>query len=287
MISGSIAYQALKHESPTTIERVSALLEHHPGFANRWRNDLDSISALQRGEMLFMLAARWPDDARTKDREHDRPRWHYINLPFKPDGKPDNIDPKPPHPVNILSALPENERIVRSQAPAEQRAIALAWLFHLVGDVHQPLHTVQLFTREYPTGDRGGNEICVRVEPDRAPLDLHRLWDGLITSSNNVNRLRRIASDLRNRFPRAGLNELRSTDTESWANESYEAAVHIAYQNGKLRGTPKGRHRDCREITDVAVLPSGYAVSARNVADRRIVLASYRLADFLASLFRM
>jgi hypothetical protein len=127
----------------------------------------------------------------------------------------------------------------------------------------------------------------VRVEPDRAPLDLHRLWDGLITSSNNVNRLRRIASDLRNRFPRAGLNELRSTDTESWANESYEAAIQIAYQNGKLRGTPKGQHRDCREITDVAVLPSGYAVSARNVADRRIVLASYRLADFLASLFRM
>jgi hypothetical protein len=42
-----------------------------------------------------------------------------------------------------------------------------AWLFHLVGDIHQPLHTVQLFTREYPNGDRGGNEICVRVTPDR------------------------------------------------------------------------------------------------------------------------
>jgi hypothetical protein len=235
----------------------------------------------QRGEMLFMLAARWADDVRRQDGEQDRPRWHYINFPFKPGGEPDNIDPKPPHPVNILSALAENERIVRSQAPPEQRAIALAWLFHLVGDVHQPLHTAQLFTREYPTGDRGGNEICVRVEPDRAPLDLHRLWDGLITSSNNVNRLRRIASQLRSRFPRAGLTELRSIDPESWAIESYEGAVQIAYQNGNLRGTPKGQHHDCREITDVAVLPNGYAATARPVADRRVVLAAYRLASML------
>jgi hypothetical protein len=147
------------------------------------------------------------------------------------------------------------------------------------------LHTAQLFTREYPSGDRGGNEICVRVEPDRAPLDLHRLWDGLITSSNNVNRLRRIATQLGSKFPRAGLSELSSTDPESWANESYEAAIQIAYQNGKLRGTPKGQHRDCRGLAGAAVVPDGYAVSARNVADRRIVLASYRLAALLGRIF--
>ena len=57
----------------------------------------------------------------------------------------------------------------------EKRAIALTWLFHLVDDYHQPLHAVQLFTREYSNGDRGGNELCVRVAGDRAPIDLHRL----------------------------------------------------------------------------------------------------------------
>jgi hypothetical protein len=55
------------------------------------------------------------------------------------------------------------------------------WLFHLVGDIHQPLHTTQLFTVEYPTGDRGGNEICVRVTQTGQPMDLHRFWDGVIT----------------------------------------------------------------------------------------------------------
>jgi hypothetical protein len=56
-------------------------------------------------------------------------------------------------------------------------AIALAWLFHLVGDIHQSLHTAQLFTAEYPRGDRGGNEICVRVTQAGQPMDLHKFWD--------------------------------------------------------------------------------------------------------------
>jgi hypothetical protein len=47
----------------------------------------------ERTEILFMLTARWADDIRRRDGEQDRPRWHYINLPFKPDGEPNNIDP--------------------------------------------------------------------------------------------------------------------------------------------------------------------------------------------------
>ena len=49
-----------------------------------------------------------------RDGEQDRPLWHYINFPFKPEGEPGSIEPKLLHPVNTLSALAENERIVRS-----------------------------------------------------------------------------------------------------------------------------------------------------------------------------
>ena len=136
--------------------------------------------------MLFMLAARWADDIRMQAKIQRQAKWHYINFPFKPASEPEDIKPLSPDPDNILSALAENRRIVKSQVSADKRAIAVAWLFHLVGDVHQPLHTVQLFSREYPHGDRGGNEVCIRLAPERAPLDLHRLWDGLITSTNNV-----------------------------------------------------------------------------------------------------
>jgi hypothetical protein len=34
--------------------------------------------------------------------------------------------------------------------------MALARLFHLVGDIHRPLYTAQLVTVDYPQGDRGG-----------------------------------------------------------------------------------------------------------------------------------
>jgi hypothetical protein len=132
-----------------------------------------------------------------------------------------------PEPVNILTALAENESVVKKESDPERRAIALAWLFHLVGDIHQLLHTAQIFTVDYANGDRGGNEICVRVTQAGQPMDLHRFWDGVITSSSNLTRLRNDATALRNRqeFQRGQLTELANTDFESWAKESFEIAT--------------------------------------------------------------
>src|SRR5215813_37164 len=110
-----------------------------------------------------MQAARWPDDIRTNDKQQHRALWHYINWPFKPEGQPASVQTREPEPVNILTALVENQSVVKQENDPERKAIVLAWLFHLVGNIHQRLHTVQLFTYEYPKGDRGGNEICVRV----------------------------------------------------------------------------------------------------------------------------
>jgi len=90
--------------------------------------------------------------------------------------------------------MTEKQRIVMNGNDSERKTIALAWLFHLVGDIHQPLHTVQLFTVEYPQGDRGGNEICVRVTQSGQSMDLHKFWDGVITSSQNLTRLQKDAT---------------------------------------------------------------------------------------------
>jgi hypothetical protein len=60
----------------------------------------------------------------------------------------------------------------------------------------------------------------------------------VITSSQNLTRLRNEATALRNRqeFQRSQLTELASTDFESWAKESYEIATKIAYRNGGVIG---------------------------------------------------
>ena len=47
-------------------------------------------------------------------------------------------------------------------------------------------------------------------------------------------------------------------------------------------GIPKGGNMDCTMVAAVPVLPVGYVVSARRIADRRMILAGYRLADFNA-----
>jgi hypothetical protein len=84
---------------------------------------------------------------------------------------------------------------------------------------------------------------------------------------------------LQSRFSKSSLSELAMTAPEAWANESFEIATKIAYQNGALRGRPKGQRKDCREVMDAVVLPNGYTAIARKIADRRMMLAGYRLAD--------
>jgi S1/P1 Nuclease len=188
--------------------------------------------------------------------------------------------------VNILTAMAENESVMKSENGAERKANALAWLFHLVGDIRQPLHTAQLFTVDYPQGDRGGNEICVRVTQKKQPMDLHGFWDGVITSSSNLTRLRNEATALRTRqeFQRSQLTELANTDFESWAKDSFEIATKIAYRNGGLSGSPRAGNKDCSTVTAAPVLPAGYVVSASRIADRRMILAGYRVADLLMRL---
>jgi hypothetical protein len=147
----------------------------------------------------------------------------------------------------MLTAMAENESIAKNENDLERKAIALTWLFHLVGDIHQPLHTTQIFTIEYPRGDRGGNEICVRVTQARQPIDLHRFWDDVITSSANATRLRNAATEMRNRagFVRGQLTELQDTNADIWAKESFEIATKIAHRNGGLTGSPRDGNRDC------------------------------------------
>jgi hypothetical protein len=62
-------------------------------------------------------------------------------------------------------------------------------------------------------------------------------------------------------------------DFESWAKESFEIATKFAYLNGGPIGAPRDGNKDCRDVQSATVLPMGYVISARCIADRRIILA--------------
>ena len=221
-----------------------------------------------------MLAARWPDDIRGK-KKYDHPKWHYINYPFKPAGQPDSVKPAEHAEENIVEAYRLNLKKLH-KGTGEEQAVALCWVFHLIGDVHQPLHVTALFTTDYPNGDKGGNLVFIRVKEGNKPIKLHFFWDGLILGSMNVTTVRNLAAKLRARpeFARDKLTELKETDFEKWAKvESFGQAREVAYLDGKLKG---GKDAD-----SAPVLPAGYAKKAKAVAERQIILAGYRLADVL------
>jgi S1/P1 Nuclease len=91
MVTGSIAYRILENESPRTVSVIKTLLEKHPWYADRWRDNVEKLPESQRGEMLFMLAARWADDIRMQAKLQREVKWHYINFPFNPTGEPEDI----------------------------------------------------------------------------------------------------------------------------------------------------------------------------------------------------
>jgi primosomal replication protein N len=66
MLSGAIAYQVLLQENPSTIEKVKAVLEKHPWYANQWQSRLQDVPLPERDLMLFMQATNDSVDPRPK-----------------------------------------------------------------------------------------------------------------------------------------------------------------------------------------------------------------------------
>jgi hypothetical protein len=223
-----------------------------------------------------MYAARWPDGIRG-DPTWDHPEWHYINVPLTRDG----VSGSPPAtPPNILTALEQASEVLRKPGSTDaEKAVALCWLFHLVGDVHQPLHTVSLFSALCPEGDRGGMRFYVRVGPSSATVSLHYLWDNALGQQQGIravwNRcgvLGRSADLARDSFP-----EFRLGEWASWVAESVQHARDTAYPSG-MAGS--------RDPANGLLLPPDYGTHAQALAERQIVLAGYRLADLVTRLLR-
>jgi hypothetical protein len=284
MVSGAIAYAELQHTNPQILVRVVTALKTHPHFETTWMPRLQRLGLfLEEQELyLFMFAARWSDDIRG-DPALDHEMWHYINLPYKPEEQPATVHTVDPPAENILSAYQNSLDTLRSSASTTaDKARALCWVFHLVGDVHQPLHTVALFTTQYPTakGDRGGTRFYIRACEGAGTISLHTFWDNLILGSERFQSVRNRATALRLRpeHARPQLPELAETRFEEWAKqESFTLAKEKTYRNGQLKG---GTDKNQGEV-----LPTDYIPTVKPIAERRIVLAGYRLADVLKQLF--
>ena len=277
MVTAAVAYGAMKEVAPEALAATVTLLRQHPHYPTRFRPEIErlELSAEEQDIYLFMLASRWADDIRDNE-NFNRGEWHYINIPYKPEGQPESVKTRPAPRINILTALAKNTKAAADEGSARDRAVALTWLFHLVGDLQQPLHTARIFTTTFPKGDRGGTRFYVRQRDGGRALSLHALWDKLVIGSGRFRDVRNKAIELRHKYPQPEPAELQSGDFDEWAQEGYKLAKEAVYRGGALAGGPtKGT---------AVVLPADYASTVGAIAEKRVALAGYRLADLLAGL---
>lgn len=275
MAVAAIAYREME---PAARARIGRLLREHPHFASRWKAGV-AASGLPWDEYLFMQASVWPDVIRG-DAKWDHPAWHYINKVYAPEGS----DFRPSAPENILTALDLNKRRAIQPGSAADRAVALCWVLHLMGDLHQPLHAATLVSPLYPTGDCGGNEFYVRTP--EGPRKLHAYWDGLFDDAKTPREIDALAARVVEGRRRPDLLELETRTPGGWVEESLRLAVAAAYNHAPDPLHPYERVplKPARTETEAAPLPAGYAVNARANAERRILLAGYRSAATLNGL---
>ncbi|HKB92428.1 MAG TPA: S1/P1 nuclease [Opitutaceae bacterium] len=301
-----IAYEQL---DPTVQDAAFALLQHHPHFETILKEGLPANADVK--EWVFLHAATWPDRVRPDPRHpelkgYHHGSWHYINYPYVLPSEASKLPALDPNKAigdgEILIRLAEAHKVIgdKSVNPAE-RAIMLAWLLHLVGDLHQPLHATSLVTTRLPDGDKGGNSLLVRALPSSSPIHLHAFWDDALGHGESLPFLRNAASEIRATFDIAGpgqnrkehkpeteLTELRTGRTyRQWAQESYNAAVEFVYLHGALPfSCAPANYRDRVDPQSVPILPSDYSINARAEAQRRMALAGCRIANELEQILK-
>jgi hypothetical protein len=115
-------------------------------------------------------ACSWPDTVReTPQREWSAPM-HYVNIPHSSGHYHRERDCA--NGMCVTEAILKYANELSSPGlDDQQRWRALAWLCHLVGDLHQPLHAGY-------RDDRGGNEVD--VEYKGKPYNLHQFWDRVV-----------------------------------------------------------------------------------------------------------
>lgn len=324
---GHITVARIAFSRLTVDERLAVdnILRQHPHYDIYFKKP-DGLD-VPADEYAFLRAATWsdfirpprgmtPEEAQTHPiHGFHRGPWHYVNFPYQP-GQDTSVLPAPLIPTeslktNILEQLQishdvlsgklaEDPGLQAGATGAQNQAVRLCWLSHLVGDLHQPMHAVAMVNKDlFPGpnhGDNGGNFIMIRINDRSPPSNLHAYWDNLLGFSKgwrdgkdaeklhaDVQRARDEADKLTHTpaFTPEKLEELGAHRKYSeWAFESFQLATSTAYDHGNLKFVAQKQLLEQPDLRDtVPVLPPPLQERAHAVGNRRVTLAGYRLAE--------
>ena len=254
-VTALIAY---RHLSPTARAALDALLA----------SDTDTLTA---GD--FASRATWADKYRNAHRE--TAAWHFVDIEIdRPDlkdacfgfptlqgGQSASQGPVQDCVVNKIDEFAAE--LKNPSTPAAERLLALKFLIHFMGDLHQPLHAADHH-------DRGGN--CIGLSPPQgAQNNLHAYWDVNVVKALGQSAAQ-IAEQLDARLSAADITAWTRGTPQSWAMDTFEVGRHDAYA---LPSTPT-----CQSGGSVA-LPPAYMAQAEKDAATQLLKAAVRLAAVL------
>ena len=283
--SGHLRIAALAYAELSDAERaaVETLLKQHVKYAV-WASEYHDYQArtpdeheVSLGFYVFTRSAVWPDEIRDYNQPETHAHWHSIAYPLKSPlyALCDDLMPE----TNIVVGIETSRAMVADNRNSGQtRAKYLAFLIHLIGDIHQPLQCGALVNTRFtqPDGDQGGNIFYVKETAGGSKMKLHSFWDELLDSGDDPDLVKDYAAALKTEHPRASFEaELAVTNVWTWSRISRGNAINQAYKRFSSV-TPTE--------SNPVLLPPGYKTEATAAAREYAALAGYRLADAIKQL---
>ena len=252
------ALVAYRHLSPTARAALDTLRA----------SDDDSLTPRD-----FAGRATWADKYRNTHRE--TAAWHFVDIEIDQPNLDDACFGFPALPAGQLaSAGPAQDCVVNKideftaelkspSTPPAERLLALKFLIHFIGDLHQPLHAADHH-------DRGGNCIGL-IPPQGAQSNLHAYWDVSVVEVLG-HTAPQIAEQLDSRLSADEIKHWSLGTARSWAMDTFELGRRDVYA---LPSTPT-----CMSGGAVSLSPA-YLRQAEKDAATQLLKAAVRLAAVL------
>src|SRR5262249_42088861 len=275
MMVAAVAYQKLNQSKK---DRGDALLLLNPDRDN-WLDLIPASTPASKVKMMvFMVAATRADRIKSDPDYHtdgthngNRPPndatagqnigyddlarhkyWHFVDLPFSDDHTAFPAVPT----TNAQTQIAAFRAVLASTSNdpnlGKLKSYDLSWLLHLVGYVHQPLHSTTRVSTTKPDGDDGGNGVKLT-----SPANLHTFWDDVLGGGDAPSTALNAVMTL----PPAPEGAADDLNVDHWIQESFDAAKQTSYKSPPI-GAGAGPF----------TLSLAYKTAAQNLAKERIVL---------------
>jgi hypothetical protein len=272
MVTAAIAWHEITEQHPELLLPIGKMLLAHPD-RGPFQVAIDRATGQEQARRLFLECARWPDDIRGSLFDH--PTWHYAlsAIGAKPTGK--TADGLQGDAIEAFTLAFHTLSNTKAELP--DRAQALCWMLHIAGDIHQPLHTAQSFSADYPDGDGAGGKRFVKDPLTGEAISLHWLWDDSVNRSGAVADVDARAKAILDKLPRSSLIELKNpakpSDFATWAREeSLPLAKFLVFRADLVTA---------QTAEKAAPVADKYWTDVQRAAERRVAIAGYRIGDLV------